>query len=109
MAGLEVVVFSVDALFHKRTYLWYEDLVECYSSHKPSFLIFSHTKMAWPEGIMLHISQGITKFPKDGSFSIIYCHAGWREGILPDYFPSNFKCKLLIKLFRDELFKQSVI
>ena len=46
VAGLEIVVFSVDILFHKWTYLWYEDLVKCYSSHKPSLLVVRDTKVA---------------------------------------------------------------
>ena len=50
VAGLEIVLFSVDTLFHKWTYPWCKDLVECYSSHKPSLLIVSHTKVARPDG-----------------------------------------------------------
>ncbi len=54
VACLKAAVFSIDALFNKWTYLRDKDLVESYSSYKPSFLIFCHTKMAWPKGINIY-------------------------------------------------------
>ena len=48
VTALKLVVLLFNLLLHKWMYLWHKDLVECNSYHKPSFLIISQTKVAWP-------------------------------------------------------------